>query len=281
MGSNLQRLWQNKYPLQGIARNRNPVGNAKVFQGDLTDFDRVGEILKESKADTLVHCAALTNVSECEKHPERAEKLHIEASEYLAKNFAGKLVYISTDMLYDGKGAPYNEDSPTNALNVYGQTKLAGEAKCLESNRDAIIVRTNFFGWNILSKKQSSAEWMYDTFAQGETCNLFTDYVFSPIYVSYLIEAIEKLLLTNAKGIFNIVGNDSISKYDFGKAMLKTFNFAPELVKAIKVDDLNFAEERPRNISLSTNKLRRFNITPPSIQESLNLFKNDLVYRFN
>ena len=124
--------------------------NTKSIKLELEIYDELYSQLSNLSPKIIINTAGLTNVESCEKFPKLANKSNITIAKNLAKvsKFLNiKLVHISTDHLFDGKKTYYNEKDQINPLNVYGKTKAIGEKEILKINEDALIIRTNFFGW--------------------------------------------------------------------------------------------------------------------------------------
>jgi len=115
---------------------------------DITDYESVKRYFETNLIDEVIHCAAMTNMVECEKNPQQAMAVNLVGTANLVKEAlkkpATRFMYLSTDYVYPGKSGPYSESDPVNPFNKYAWTKLAGEcAVKLLSNH--CIVRTSFF----------------------------------------------------------------------------------------------------------------------------------------
>ncbi len=125
------------------------IDGALIKQCDITNEIALGELLAEANPTHIIHCAALTNVDQCETNPDLATKLHVTAPANMA-NWANKnhrkMVYISTDHLWDGTKQYVEETDITHPLNSYAKTKSIGENHVLTEDPNALIARTNFYG---------------------------------------------------------------------------------------------------------------------------------------
>ncbi|NPA94123.1 MAG: NAD(P)-dependent oxidoreductase, partial [Thermodesulfobacteria bacterium] len=115
---------------------------------DITDEARVGAVLSESRPSVVINCAAFTKVDLCEEKRELAFLVNAKGPENLARwcsKLDIKLVHISTDYVFDGTAStPYDEDSPTCPINVYGASKLEGEEAVARFSTDFLIIRTSW-----------------------------------------------------------------------------------------------------------------------------------------
>lgn len=230
---------------------------AKNIKIDINDtFDL--ETIRNISPDIIVHCAALTEISYCEANPQKAQLVNIQGSKNIAlisKQCNSKLVYISTDSVFDGTDGGYSEKDLPNPLHVYGKTKLEGEKECLTNNADSLVVRTNLFGKNIYPNKKSFVEAIIYNLQKKEPYYAFIDCYFNPLYVNTLCKYILKLVENDSKGIFHVVGSEVLSKYDFAMKICTTFGFEKNLIKKSSILSLPDFIKRPKNTSLSNKKL--------------------------
>src|SRR3989344_1943628 len=130
---------------------------------DYYDVISTNDFIKKQKPDAIVHTAAIVSVDACEKNPKAAYNLHVEGARNIVqatKDSKCKIIYISTDYIFDGKKGRYKETDEAMPINYYGKTKLEGES-LVDLNKDAVI-RTSIFGWNAVAEKKSFSTWIYD-----------------------------------------------------------------------------------------------------------------------
>jgi dTDP-4-dehydrorhamnose reductase len=224
---------------------------------DLTDIKLLNKWLDRVKPNVVIHCAAIVNVDLCEENFDLATKLHVETtkvmSNYLNRN-NGRLIYISTDSVFDGKKhGSYSESDLVNPLNVYAKTKLMGE-RSVQLMTNGLVLRTNIIGWT-QENSVSFAEWMLKGLTDNAPLNLFYDVNFSPLHVYDLSLIIEKIINNPIFGLYHCVSSDSISKYDFGKKMAEIFQLSDSNINRVSVDDMEFKASRPKNMALNINKI--------------------------
>ncbi len=192
-----------------------------VAELDITDFDAISKLVKKSKIDVIVNCAAYTNVERAEDEPEQANLINNIAVGYLAKAAAennATLIHISTDYVFDGKAnTPYTEECETNPIGVYGSTKLAGEQSIIESGCNYIILRTSWlyskWGKNFIKTIKSKTE-IYDVLP------VVFDQVGTPTYAGDLAKSIGLIISADQldnKGIYHYSNQGVCSWYDFAK----------------------------------------------------------------
>tara|TARA_B100000963_G_scaffold40429_1_gene30077 strand:+ start:1264 stop:3330 length:2067 start_codon:yes stop_codon:yes gene_type:complete len=250
----------------------------KTFIFNYEDTHKLYSQLESLNVEILVNCIGLTNVEDCEKNKKKA--LHSNA--IIAKNISKvcmdlsiKMVHISTDHLFEGKRAFADEKAPIKPLNIYGKTKGEGEIFILDENPNAIIIRTNFFGWGP-NHKDSFSDKILKSLENNETTNLFSDVFFTPVSVNTLRENVYLLLKKNAKGIFNVCSNERITKYHFGLILANTFGFSTKLINPISIDEVPNLTLRPKDMSLSNHKSCAYlQNTIPSIEKQVQELKRE------
>ena len=256
-------------PVYAVRNGHNPdLPGVTWTQADLM-LPGAGEALVRDLApDVVIYAAGLTNVDGCEQDEARAHRLHcLAAKECLsaAAAIGGRAVHISTDHLWRGDTSMVSETTPPEPLNAYARTKRAGELAVIESVPDALIIRTNFFGWG-LPWRQSLSDWLLNEFAAGRIVNAFVDTYFTPIEMTLLSKIITTLAEQDATGIFHVAGSSRLSKHDFAVQLAKAFGYSQELIKPVSLVEHQLIAPRPRDMSLATEKLTTFlGAVPPDI----------------
>ena len=215
------------------------------------------EFLSKKQQCVVIHCAAITSVDYCEKNSQVAYETNVLISEKLAKicyKLGIKFVHISTDHLFSGLYPFSTENSEISPLNVYGTSKANAEEEVLKKNPESLIIRTNFFCWGT-SYRSSFSDFLINAIREKKKISLFTDIFYTPIYAKNLIEFVHILINSSSNGIFNIVGSERVSKYEFGKIIFNNFSGNMNLITKVQYEKQSNLVERPLDMSLSNNKL--------------------------
>ena len=236
--------------------------------GDITNVEFITSLLKKTAPDIIIHCAAIVNLSICEQNKKLAYSLHVEATKNLASYKSGKtkLIYISTDSVFDGKKGNYLESDTPNPLNFYAESKLEGE-EATRLNPNHIIARTNIFGFNN-PLRNSLAEWAIKNFISNKPINGFTDVIFNAIYTKQLAQIIADLIIMNYMGVINVTSQNAVSKYDFLVKLASALGVSENIVNKSNSEDIRFEIERPKLTNLNTTKLQQM-INVPTIDSGI------------
>jgi dTDP-4-dehydrorhamnose reductase len=230
-----------------------------------------------SDIDIVINTIGLTSVEVCQENPNFAYETNVKTISNIA-NFCKdnniKLVHISTDHLFDGTQSYYSEEDKPVPINVYARTKSEAEQLVMNVYPDTLVIRTNFFG-NGTNYRQSFSDTILEALQNNQEIELFNDVFFTPILIDELVKKVHQLISIKATGIFNVVGNERLSKYEFGLQLAKVFGLNNTLIKPISISDRQGLVARPRDMSLSNVKLRRIlKQNLPSLTKQLEALKD-------
>lgn len=224
----------------------------------LESEDSVVAAIKEANASIVIHSAAMTSVDACEAAPAEARHANVD----IARNVAlactarrAKLVHISTDHVFSGMHSMMDEAAAIGPVNVYAQTKAEGEVAVLDACPWAIVLRTNFFGWGLPYRK-SFSDIIIDTLRAGREIGLFCDAYFTPILMEQLITASHELIGAGTSGMFHMVGDERLSKYEFGLRIARIFGLDSGLIRPTLLAERRDLVPRPLDLSLDNRKMR-------------------------
>ena len=180
LGSNLARFFKTKYEILGLYNEHKiKLGDIKLANCNLLNTGNIKNVMREFSPGIIVHCAAMTNIDECERNQGLARHVNVTVTKDIVDSIGQNdtyLIYISTDSVYEGSKGDYAEDDEINPKNFYGLSKYEGELE-VNKHQNSLILRTNFFGWNVQNKK-SLAEWILNELKANRKINGFKDAYF-------------------------------------------------------------------------------------------------------
>jgi len=221
---------------------------------DITDPAAVHSALREFSPDVVLHCAAYTDVDGAERNPDRAFEVNAEGTEQVAvaaKEQGSRLVYVSTDYVFDGKGAmPYREGDATGPLSIYGRSKLEGERRVASAcPEDFIIVRT---GW-LYGHGRGCVDWARARLVASEELPLVDDQRGSPTYAGDLADALLELATGAHRGVFHFVNQGEATWLDLGRAVAEELGHDRATLTPIRDEALGRPAPRPAYSALSVD----------------------------
>jgi dTDP-4-dehydrorhamnose reductase len=232
--------------------------DSNVLSLDYSSESSLINQLEVIRPSILIHTAGITSVEKCEKNPELAYQVNVELSNIVAnatKKLGIQLVHISTDHLFEGNTAMLSEEEPVNAINVYGKSKALAEQIVSSNDPGALIIRTNFYAWGT-SYRKSFSDQIIDSLRQNQVLNLFDDVYYTPILAENLIKTVHDLLDKKAQGIYHVVSDDRISKYEFGVLIAEEFGLNKSFINKSTIKSHSNLVNRPVDMSLSNKKVR-------------------------
>ena len=271
VGSDIQPVYS------GIA-DGSAVTTAPYVQLDITDREAVGEIIAELKPDAIIHCAAWTNVDGAE-NPEKKEIVHrinavgTQNIADAAKTIDAKMLYLSTDYVFDGQGErPWEPDDKCYApLNVYGQSKLDGE-KAVSSTLDKFfIVR---IAWVFGLNGKNFIKTMINVGKTHDTVRVVNDQIGTPTYTLDLARLLVDMIETDKYGYYHATNEGGyISWYDFCVEFYKQYGLTTTIIPVSTAEYGLSVAARPFNSRLEKKKLVESGFTPlPTWQDAVSRY---------
>lgn len=226
---------------------------------DVTNDKEVEDFIKNAGPDIVINTAAYHKTEECERNPEKSFQVNALGAYNVAKAAAAvgaKIIFFSTDYVFDGSKKNFNEENQPNPLNIYGASKLAGEILTRIANENCYIIRTaGIFGVNHPSKGYNFVTLMLEKARNGEEIKVVDDLFVSPTYAFDLAVKIKELVdKKSPAGIYHVINSGSCSWFNFAKRIFELTNIRANL-KSIGSDELPSNMKRPRYSVLISTKL--------------------------
>lgn len=241
-----------------------------VEEMDITDAKKVDEVIRASEVEAVIHCAAYTAVDAAEDQVELCRKINAEGTENIAKvckDLDIKMMYISTDYVFDGEGTrPWEPDDERHPLNVYGQTKYEGEL-AVEKYLDKFF--TIRIAWVFGVNGKNFIKTMLKLSETHDELNVVDDQIGSPTYTYDLAVLMVDMIETEKYGRYHATNEGLCSWYEFA---CEIFRQAGRDVKVNPVSSEEFPAKakRPHNSRMDKSKLAENGFTPlPAWQDAL------------
>lgn len=226
---------------------------------NITNKEQVSKVIEEFKPNVIFHCAAYTAVDKAEEEKELCYNINATGTNNIvesSKNINAKIVYISTDYVFDGtKDGIYNEEDKTNPINYYGYTKKCGE-EFVKQAKDYLIVRISWvFGIN----GKNFVKTMLNLSQTKDELSVVSDQIGSPTYTEDLSKLLIQMIENNKTGTFNATNEGYCSWYEFAKYIFEINNIDIK-VNPILTKDYKTLAKRPYNSKLNKDKLEKENL---------------------
>jgi len=232
-----------------------PLEGVSFTRVDFTSEDEIARCLRSVMPDIVIHAGALAKEAEWE----RLEAVNVRATGLisgLCGELGAFLVFISTDLAFDGTKGFYHEEDPVNPVGPYPLSKVMAEEKVRESGIPGAIVRIPInYGWT--SSRSTFLEWILNEVKEGRQATLFDDQYRSPLYLGTLAEALLEIAGRRMEGIWHIGGAERISRYDFGIKAASLLGFPAGSLVAVKKKDIVYQGSPCEDCSLDTGKATR------------------------
>lgn len=252
----------------------------KFYQLDVRDANRVNELMEEIQPDIVINTAAKRNTKYCEKNRDEAYKVNVEGTENIVvacKNVNAKMVFISSDQVFDGTKGRYREEDKVNPLNTYGKQKAMAE-KIIKDNLDnwLIIRASHIYGW--FPGGDNFVSWVLENLKSGREIQISYDQFVTPIHVENFVDILIKLLEKDKRGIYHVGEGECLSKYEFVKRIKETFLFNEAIIKPVSSEALNQDTVRPKNNCLDLSKIKNeLDFSEYDIKNGLEIMKKEVV----
>ena len=270
-----------RYPWQGTYFRR-PTEGKNFIYCDITDKNNLKEVFKEVQPTHVIHGANLAGgVLFCEKNPDIARKVHLQGTMNvgeLCQARGVKFIYPSTECVFDGADDQlYKEDSPCHPLNIYGKCKRESEMWIQGHLKEFIIVRTmSVFGWQPETISPNALMSAYFAISKKEKLSVPTFRWTTPTYVRDLAKAIVELGLSGTKGIFHVVGESYLNRYEWLKKTCDFLGWDSSWLVAQDSPSKN-SVPYPAKVRLNTEKFHAQCQTPlNTLEQALVLLRKDI-----
>ncbi len=248
-----------------------------VDEMDITDEAAVRRVISEASPDAVIHCAAYTAVDAAQDNEEMCRKVNAEGTRYIAKmckELGIKMLYISTDYVFDGQGTrPWEPDDERNPLSVYGQTKYEGELAVQNMLDKYFIVRIT---WTFGVNGKNFVKTMLRLSEKNSSIRVVNDQYGSPTATADLAVLLSDMIATDKYGIYHATNEGICTWYEFTCEIFRQAGIGVEVVP-VTTAEYGAKAPRPANSRMSKDKLTANGFERlPSWQDALTRYLKEL-----
>ncbi|MDK9700970.1 MAG: SDR family oxidoreductase [bacterium] len=239
---------------------------------DIRDVTELECIITDVKPQAILHTAASSKPDECDSQRDTAYEINTMATGELARlacKYQAKLVYLSTDMVYDGEAAPYTEMSSPKPLQWYGETKLQGERLVMAASPQNLIIRSSvMFGSRALFGDSFSTG-LLERLRLQIPSPVFTDQIRSTVSVKWIADRLYEVARSPVAGKLQLGGVEGVSRAEFAYQLANHFGYSTECLRPCSYKSIS-AAPRPRDLTFDLTKAKQILSQPPlSLPEAL------------
>ena len=228
IGHLLCKYFEKNYEVSGTSSNCQP--DNRNYKCDLRYPGDVRNLAELVRPELVIHAAGIKDISFCESHMKEAFEINYLTTANIVRTFGAnsRIIYISTDYVFDGVRGNYNEEEVPSPGTVYGKSKLAAEKVGLELGEEMFtVVRTSA----IYENHSKFIRFLSNSLAGGMTVNCYIDVIYSPTFFLDFCNILEKIINTQCKhGIYHGCGY-RVSRYEFALLFASAFGYDISLVK--------------------------------------------------
>lgn len=244
---------------------------------DVTNLESIHTHMNRLKPHIIVNCASYNMVDDAELNPDGAQRVNEVGPKNIAeisRHLGTVMVHFSTDFVFDGKSkVPYDEKSSTGPINVYGQTKLAGEQHVQHICDKHIVLRTS---WLYGSSKKNFFNSIVDASRKQQAISVVDDQIGCPTYIPDLVRQLKFVIDEGIFGLYHCSGNGFCSRYEFAKQILDLMRIETE-IHPVQTLDYPHKAIRPQFSALNNYALEKcINRKMPHWEQSLIEYVNKI-----
>jgi dTDP-4-dehydrorhamnose reductase len=244
------------------------------FPLDVRDAAQVAQVFDRVRPDLVIHAASIGSVDYSEHHREESWAVNVGGTHnvgYACAHHHAKLIFISSNAVFDGEHPFYAEEAPVNPINYYGQLKVEGEEWVKSSGLDYAIVRPILmYGWHLPIERGNWVTTWIRTLGQGQRVKVVNDTRTKPLFARNCAEAIWAVVAQNRTGVYHVAGADHITLHELALKTAEVFGLDASLIDPVPSSYFPEIAPRPRDTSFDTSKMEKeLGVRPWGVQDGL------------
>ncbi len=277
LGRYVLRHLQSDWKIVGTYHENQPMEAGEFHQVNLTQKGRVEALFERVRPDAVIHTAAISKAALCEAQPKLTQDINVNVPRQIATQCAKTnipFLFTSSDLVFDGKNAPYRETYPPNPLSQYGVQKADAEQVILHEYPHSTICRMPLMYGNLPDTNSFFLDWMH-RLKNDIQLPAFTDEYRTPVHAKDAVLGLFLLLKKEKTGMWHLGGREAISRYDFAMQMADIFGFSKANIQAITQAELNLSAPRPEDVSMDSSRAFELGYVPDLPVETFRKMNND------
>lgn len=230
-----------------------------ILTADVSDQQQMQSVFELAKPDVVIHTAAIGSVDFAERNREQTRKINVGGTEVVAalcQIFKSRLIYISSNAVFDGSTPFYSETAPVNPINYYGQLKVEAENIVRESSIPWAIVRPILmYGWPYQGERDNPVVWWVRSLKNGKLIKVVDNVFSKPLPAWSCAEVVWEVIRQHRTGIYHVAGRDHLSLYQFALQVADVFDLDARLITPVPDSCFPEIAPRPRDTSFDTSKM--------------------------
>jgi len=245
---------------------------------DITDREAIIRLFQKIRPDFVVHLAGVGSVDFAEKNQSAARAVNVGGTQYVieaGQRVGTRLIYLSSNAVFDGDHPPYREDSPRRPVNYYGRLKVEAEDIVQASGLEYAIVRPILmYGWHYAHARQNPVTMWLRLLEGCKTVRVVNDHFWQPLFVKDCADLIWRIIREDKNGVYNIAGPERLSLFDFALSAAKVFGLDSALIEPVPSSFFPTIAPRPLDTSFALDKIKSvFALQPLGILAGLERMK--------
>lgn len=257
-----------KWEIHGIGRSESPANEPGIFYYTLNMLEdrKLEELFHQIAPDAVIHTAAMANIDVCQKEQEMAEQVNVGITKTLARlcrEAGAKMVFCSTDTVFDGIKGKYLETDKPNAVNFYAETKIKAEQIVLSASEKNVVARLSLvMGLPVMGKGNSFLSTTIEKLQEGIQIPFPANEIRTPVDVITLGSALVELAGIEFGGIIHLAGNTKLNRYQMGREIAGALGYPPELILSTDSNAMAGRAPRPNDASMDNSLAKKILKTP-------------------
>lgn len=262
LGWNLASRLKDKYRVYGICLDHAvSIPTVETFTFDLSDWPKIERLCQAIDPSVIVHTAAYSNPDYCELNHKEALTLNTFASREFAKaanRLGSKLIYTSTDFVFDGKRGEYSEADDPAPINYYGKTKFLAELEIMNHCSHYVTLRIGTLYGRSNGNRPNFFEVLEKQLLAGKKPACVVDQYRTFLFVDDAVQAISQFIEEKTlKGLFHLGGPERASRFDFAEKLCAKLQVPTTLIEQVRLANSPSAAARPPDCSLNSTKIKK------------------------